>query len=89
MSLFFLDLILYDEPAEELDSYLYQTVGQDAIQFVAQALEVPLYRRIISGSAVEKGSQYGNRTANDMGVQGDETEDLHELLSNVKVCITH
>ncbi|RDB22801.1 Diphthine--ammonia ligase [Hypsizygus marmoreus] len=72
---------------EELDSYLYQTVGQDAIEFVARALDVPLYRRVITGDAVEQGSEYGSRNAKDAtarGVEGDETEDLFALLSDVK-----
>ncbi|KDR83614.1 hypothetical protein GALMADRAFT_235897 [Galerina marginata CBS 339.88] len=70
---------------EELDSYLYQTVGQDAIEFVARALEVPLYRRVITGDAVEQGSEYGGRNANNAGgVAGDETEDLYELLLTVQ-----
>ncbi|OBZ70170.1 Diphthine--ammonia ligase [Grifola frondosa] len=70
---------------EELDSYMYQTVGQDAIEFVAQALDVPLYRRVISGAAVEQGSEYGARNpSGEGGVRGDETEDLYELLSTVK-----
>ncbi|KAF9464425.1 hypothetical protein BDZ94DRAFT_1297190 [Collybia nuda] len=73
------------EGKEELDSYLYQTVGQDAIEFVARALETPLYRRIITGNAVEQGSEYGTRIAKDYpGVDGDETEDLFALLSEVK-----
>ena len=71
---------------EEIDSYLYQTVGQDAIEFVAQALDVPLYRKTIDGTAVEQGSEYGGRAANTSGgVSGDETEDLFDLLSTVKV----
>ncbi|KAI9001096.1 hypothetical protein BD414DRAFT_452111 [Trametes punicea] len=74
-----------EQGKEELDSYLYQTVGQDAIEFVGRALDVPLYRRVISGAAVEQGSEYGGRDpATSGGVHGDETEDLHELLSNVK-----
>ncbi|KAH6915328.1 meiotically up-regulated 71 protein [Coprinopsis sp. MPI-PUGE-AT-0042] len=69
---------------DELDSYMYQTVGQDAIELVAQALDVHLYRRIISGDAVQQGSEYGGRSASEAGgVQGDETEDLYELLTNV------
>ncbi|KAJ7682662.1 hypothetical protein DFH06DRAFT_1389612 [Mycena polygramma] len=68
---------------EELDSYMYQTVGQDAIELVARALEVPLYRRVISGHALEQGSEYGARNAAS-GTAGDETEDLHALLSTVK-----
>jgi len=47
---------------------------------------VPLYRRVISGNAVEQGSEYGGRSASNAGgVVGDETEDLYELLSTVKV----
>lgn len=70
----------------ELDSYLYQTVGQDAIEYVAQALAVPLYRQSIKGVAVEQSSEYGSRNAvTSEGVSGDETEDLFELLSYVKV----
>lgn len=66
---------------------MYQTVGQDAIHFVARALGVPLYRRVITGSAVEQGSEYGARSKlgkEASGVQGDETEDLYELLASVK-----
>lgn len=73
---------------EELDSYLYQTVGQDAIEFVARALDVPLYRRIITGDAVEQGAEYGGRNVKDNGgIAGDETEDLFEILSLVKVLL--
>lgn len=69
-----------------MDSHLYQTVGQDAIEFVAGALGVPLYRRTIHGTAVELGSEYGDRNTNTSGgVRGDETEDLFDLLSIVKV----
>ena len=61
-------------------------MGQDAIHLVAAALGVPLYRRVISGGAIELGSEYGSRNATDVGgVQGDETEDMYALLSTVKV----
>jgi len=67
---------------------MYQTVGQDAIHLVAEALDVPLYRRIITGSAVQQTTEYGSRSANhSKGVNGDETEDLYELLLQVKVRI--
>ncbi|KAJ3882965.1 hypothetical protein F5051DRAFT_392889 [Lentinula edodes] len=72
-----------EQGKEELDSYLYQTVGQDAIEFVAHALDVPLYRETIIGTAVEQGSEYGTRSSR-KGVDGDETEDLYNLLTNVK-----
>ncbi|KIL00598.1 hypothetical protein PAXRUDRAFT_129434 [Paxillus rubicundulus Ve08.2h10] len=68
---------------DEIDSYMYQTVGQDAIALVAQALDVPLYRRIIQGQAVEQGAEYGVKSAGGGGITGDETEDLHALLKDV------
>ncbi|KAG1759806.1 hypothetical protein EDD22DRAFT_848950 [Suillus occidentalis] len=70
---------------DEIDSYMYQTVGQDAIEFVARALEVPLYRCVIQGDAIEQNAEYGSRSAGGAGVLGDETEDLYTLLENVKV----
>jgi hypothetical protein len=71
---------------------MYQTVGQDAIELVAQALDVPLYRRVIAGSALAQGSEYGSRKANvsqpsSSGIIGDETEDLYQLLLTVKVSV--
>lgn len=61
-------------------------MGQDAIELLAQALDVPLYRQVIRGTAIERGSEYGGRTAYDAGgIFGDETEDLFSLLSAVKV----
>ena len=49
---------------------------------------MPLYRRVITGQAIEQGSEYGGRNAKDAGaVAGDETEDLFELLSTVNVRI--
>lgn len=64
---------------------MYQTVGQDAVELVAQALDVPLFRRVIKGSAVEQGSEYGSRGAGLSSVAGDETEDMYELLKTVIV----
>jgi hypothetical protein len=64
-------------------------VGQDAIEFVARALDVPLYRRVISGTALVQDSEYGGRDATERGgVDGDETEDLYALLAHVKVTQT-
>ena len=65
---------------------MYQTVGQDAIALVVQALDVPLYRRVIQGHPVEQTTEYGLKSAGGGGIAGDETEDLYALLSNVLVC---
>lgn len=70
--------------ADELDSYMYQTVGHNAIDLYAQAMDLPLYRGTIQGSSVDQGKVY---TEN----QQDEVEDLYKLLNNIKVhtCTVH
>lgn len=68
---------------DELDSYMYQTVGHQAIDLYAEAMDVPLYRRTIEGSSVHTGREYSQ-------TEGDEVEDLYQLLKLVKVhpCVT-
>ncbi|KAG6336691.1 hypothetical protein ID866_2398 [Astraeus odoratus] len=68
---------------DEIDSYLYQTVGQDGIALIARALQVPLYRHIIHGRPLNQGAEYGTKAPGGGGTTGDETEDLHALLSTV------
>jgi diphthamide synthase (EF-2-diphthine--ammonia ligase) len=46
-------IYLNNKPIDELDSYLYQTVGQDGVHLIAQALELPLYRRTVVGTHLE------------------------------------
>lgn len=74
--------------AEEIDSYLYQTVGQDGLHFIAEAFELPLYRHTIKGTAVDQAGDYASTSeARIQGrVEGDETEDLYDLLKEVLVC---
>ncbi|KAI9574698.1 hypothetical protein HD554DRAFT_2166162 [Boletus coccyginus] len=68
---------------DEIDSYMYQTVGHDAIALVAQALGIPLHRRVIQGNPVEHAVEYGLKSPGGGGIAGDETEDLYALLCNV------
>ncbi|KAI6130411.1 hypothetical protein EDD16DRAFT_1085596 [Pisolithus croceorrhizus] len=68
---------------DEIDSYLYQTVGQDGIALIADALRVPLYRRVIHGHPLEQGPEYGTTSPGGAGTPGDETEDLYLLLETV------
>ena len=75
--------------SEEIDSYLYQTVGQDAIDLIAKALDVPLHKRVISGLPIQQGFEYGTREASArIATPEDETEDLFVLLTEVKVIFT-
>ncbi|NXP08035.1 DPH6 ligase, partial [Thinocorus orbignyianus] len=62
---------------DELDSYMYQTVGHHAIDLYAEALDLPLYRGFIKGTSVNTGKVYTT-------CQEDEVEDLYHLLKLVK-----
>ncbi|CAG8513702.1 4055_t:CDS:10 [Diversispora eburnea] len=62
---------------DEIDSYLYQTVGHEAIKYYSECMNLPLYRQEISGNSLIQTSDYKETS-------GDETEDLFNLLKNVK-----
>ncbi|XP_069861827.1 LOW QUALITY PROTEIN: diphthine--ammonia ligase [Dipodomys merriami] len=62
---------------DELDSYMYQTVGHHTIDLYAEAMSLPLYRRTITGKSLDTGHVYSK-------CEGDEVEDLYELLKLVK-----
>lgn len=64
--------------SDELDSYMFQTVGHQAIELYAEAMDLPLYRRTIEGASVDIGREYSPK-------EGDEVEDLYQLLKLVKV----
>ncbi|KAL8291440.1 hypothetical protein RQP46_002418 [Phenoliferia psychrophenolica] len=69
---------------DEIDSYMYQTVGHSGLASIAEALQLPLFTHTIAGSAVNLGGEYGSREAGTKGTEGDETEDLYDLLKKVK-----
>jgi len=71
---------LFPAPSEddELDSFMYQTVGHDGIEAIAACMELPLYRRPIRPkSSINQDLEYTT-------TQGDEVEDLFVLLQIVK-----
>lgn len=63
--------------ADELDSWMYQTVGYQAVAKYGEAIGVPLYRRCIEGTNKIQGLQYEEASE-------DETEDLKALLEEVQ-----
>ncbi|XP_048456519.1 diphthine--ammonia ligase isoform X2 [Rhincodon typus] len=65
---------------DELDSYMYQTVGHEAIDLYSEAIGLPLYRHIIQGSSLAIGRDYKK-------CEGDEVEDLYHLLKPIKVVL--
>ncbi|KAL2113648.1 hypothetical protein VUR80DRAFT_3102 [Thermomyces stellatus] len=62
----------------DLNSFMYQTVGHGVIPLYATATGLPVYRRGITGSAVQSGRDYDGGAAD-----GDETESMTELLRAV------
>ncbi|KAJ1965047.1 hypothetical protein GGI12_001029 [Dipsacomyces acuminosporus] len=62
---------------DELDSFLFQTVGYSAVHAIAECMELPLYRKEIVGKPVTQELSYKL-------TKHDETEDLFALLSEVK-----
>lgn len=66
------------EETEEIDSFMFQTVGHSVIELIAECMRVPLFRASIRGSAVSQELQYRQQ-------HGDEVEDLYLLLRHIKV----
>lgn len=62
---------------DELDSYMFQSVGHRAIELYAEAMNLPLFRQDIKGTAVVQGKDY-------QPSDGDEVEDLYQLLRRVQ-----
>ncbi|KAH9329871.1 hypothetical protein KI387_001979, partial [Taxus chinensis] len=71
------NLLPAEDSVDELDSYMYQTVGHQIIVTYAQCMGLPLFRRRIQGTPRYQELKY-------IGTQGDEVEDLLILLSEVK-----
>lgn len=78
---------------QDLNSFMYQTVGHTVIPLYEQALGIPLYRQEIRGTAVQTGTNYSH-AASDITGSGletkrkqaeviDETESLMPLLKTI------
>jgi diphthine-ammonia ligase len=72
---------------EDINSYMYQTVGHSVIPLYAEALDVPLYREPILGSAANTNRDYapaaGISSLSPSSEQQDETESLLPLLQRI------
>lgn len=67
---------------DELDSYMYQSVGHQAVELYAEAMGLPLFRQQTNGVALQQEKIYTQTPE-------DEVEDLFNLLVNVKVYTSH
>lgn len=62
------NLLPVEEEVEELDSYMYQTVGHGAVACYAAAAGLPLYRRAILGGSKRTELVYPGRSTGASGV---------------------
>lgn len=74
------NLMPADDAVDELDSYMYQTVGHQIVVSYAECMGLPLFRRRIQGSTRHQHLSYAV-------TPGDEVEDLFILLNEVKLHI--
>src|SRR5687768_8282814 len=65
------------ENKDELDSFMYQTVGHQAIKAYSTAMELPLFRCAITGKPLSQTIEYSTH-------EGDEVEDLYHLLDGIR-----
>ena len=83
------------EEEEDIDSFMYQTIGHSVIPLYETALQIPLYRGAITGGAVDTARVYrntasahstnsGNQNESAGEREEDETESLIPLLRRVK-----
>ncbi|CAD5184286.1 diphthine--ammonia ligase-like isoform X1 [Musa acuminata AAA Group] len=71
------NLMPLDDSVDELDSYMYQTVGHQIVVGYAECMGLPLFRRRIRGSTRHQHLNYKMTS-------GDEVEDMFVLLNEVK-----
>ncbi|KAL3520996.1 hypothetical protein ACH5RR_019145 [Cinchona calisaya] len=71
------NLLPADDAVDELDSYMYQTVGHQIVISYAKCMGLPLFRRRIQGYTRHHGLSYST-------TPGDEVEDMFILLNEVK-----
>ncbi|XP_051166123.1 uncharacterized protein LOC127284629 [Leptopilina boulardi] len=62
---------------DDLDSFMFQTVGHQGIEFIADAIGLPLYREPTFGRSKMQDKNY-------VPTDDDEVEDLYRLLKKVK-----
>lgn len=67
---------------DELDSYMYQSVGHEIVDHYAEAIGLPLFQGEIVGRPCNQESKYEV-------TEGDEVEDLFKLMSKAKEAINY
>ncbi|EPS44045.1 hypothetical protein H072_1917 [Dactylellina haptotyla CBS 200.50] len=69
--------------SDDLNSFMYQTVGYTVLPHYPTILGIPLYRAAIHGGSINQDLSY-HPGSNPTSDQRDEIEDLYELVKKVK-----
>lgn len=84
------------EEEEDIDSFMYQTIGHSVIPLYESALGIPLYRASITGGAVDTARIYGHdavdqsteqsqsQSTSQLAPEPDETESLVPLFRRIQ-----
>lgn len=62
---------------DEIDSFMFQTVGHEVIDYYSECLDVPIYRQEITGKSRNQELEYRI-------TEEDEIEDLFKLISTIQ-----
>ncbi|KAK6501886.1 hypothetical protein TWF481_009705 [Arthrobotrys musiformis] len=76
-----------NDDSDDLNSFMYQTVGYTVLPHYPSILNIPLYRAAITGSSVNQDLSYhpsGESTSKEGGAE-DEIENLYALLHSIKL----
>jgi len=72
-------------PSNDLDSYMFQTVGVEVIPLIAECMQKPLLRAPIKGTALNQDMNYEKaENTNEGDGKIDEIEELYELVKQAK-----
>ncbi|THC98104.1 hypothetical protein EYZ11_002392 [Aspergillus tanneri] len=77
---------LDENEEDDIDSFMYQTIGHSVIPLYESALGIPLYRAPITGGVVDTSRIYRSEATDQMAENEtrDETESLIPLLRRIK-----
>lgn len=67
----------------EIDSFMFQTVGSNILEGISEAMGIPLERERITGKSVQTSINY-NANQNQKENEKDEVEDLYRLIKRIK-----
>ncbi|XP_075531258.1 diphthine--ammonia ligase isoform X2 [Dermacentor variabilis] len=73
---------LKPKDSDELDSYMYQSVGHEIIDHYAEAMGLPLFQGDIVGKPHNQASEYEV-------TEGDEVEDLFKCMTRAKEAVDY